>query len=240
MTDDNDRKVDIAKRLVMRMQDEDDTVKELAIKTIEELWFPVVLPSAMKSRGVVAASHDNGPLLSKVAVIMGTSAQFSDRQSPLEDILHQIIAEKQGNDAAYLHARYAEVCGALIDGLVDASDLPGFVSWNYTSSCSSLIHRQTVNNCVRTIYLFTASYPAILSGSNASTLLPYLKAATTPEEQATTDYLLKIFRASIPHMPRTAIKFAQELQTALQPLILKPSPVGGLQVCLRVSSVNYN
>ncbi|KAJ7175276.1 sister chromatid cohesion C-terminus-domain-containing protein, partial [Mycena filopes] len=213
VTDDNSRKIDIAMRLVMRMVDEDDTVKELAIKTIEELWFPVTLPSAMKSRGAAAATQDKGPLLTKVAVIMGTSAHFSDRQSPLEDILHQIIAEKQGNEAAYLHARYAEICEALIDGLVDASDLPGF----------------TVINCVRTIHLFTASYPAILSGSNAATLLPYLKNATTPEEQATVDYLLKIFRASIPHMPRTAIKFAQELQTTLQPMVIKPSPVGGLQ-----------
>jgi hypothetical protein len=51
-----------------------------------------------------------------------------------------------------------------------------------------------------------------------------------PEEQATSDYLLKIFRASIPHMPRTAIKFAQELQAALQPMVVKPSPAGGIQV----------
>ncbi|KAJ7605513.1 hypothetical protein DFH06DRAFT_257355 [Mycena polygramma] len=213
VTDDNARRVDISTRLVMRMVDEDDTVKELAIKTIEELWFPVVLTSALKSRGAAAANQDKGPLLSKVAVIMGTSANFSDRQSPLEDILHQIIAEKQGTEAAYLHARYTEICGVLIDGLIDASDLPGF----------------TVINCVRTIYLLTASYPAILSGPNASTLLPYMKSATTPEEQATTDYLLKIFRASIPHMPRTAIKFAQELQLALQPMVIKPSPAGGLQ-----------
>ncbi|KAJ7211043.1 hypothetical protein B0H12DRAFT_389308 [Mycena haematopus] len=211
--DDNTRKVDICMRLVMRMVDEDDTVKDLAIKTIEELWFPVVLPSALKSQKGVTVNQDKGPLLSKVAVIMGTSAHFNDRQSPLEDILHQIIAEKQGNEAAYLHARYTEICEALIDGLVDASDLPDF----------------TVNNCVRTIYLFTASYPAILSGSNASTLLPYLKQATSAEQQATNDYLLKIFRASIPHMPRTAIKFAQELQAAIQPMILKPSPMGGLQ-----------
>ncbi|KAJ7134305.1 hypothetical protein C8R44DRAFT_770123 [Mycena epipterygia] len=213
VTDDNARKVDIAMRLVLRMVDEDDTVKELAIKTIEELWFPVSLPSALKSRGGAAATQDKGALLSKVAVIMGTSAHFSDRQSPLEDILHQIIAEKQGNEAAYLHARYSEICESLIDGLVDASDLPGF----------------TVINCVRTIYLFTASYPAVLSGSNASTLLPYLKNATTPEEQATSDYILKIFRVSIPHMPRTAIKFAQELQAALQPMVIKPSSAGGLQ-----------
>ncbi|KAJ7465273.1 hypothetical protein FB451DRAFT_1263153 [Mycena latifolia] len=211
VTDDNDRKIDIAKRLVLRMVDEDDTVKELAVKTIEELWFPVALPSAMKSRGGATANPDKGPLLSKVAVIMGTSGRFNERQSPLEDILHQIISEKQGNEAAYLHARYTEICEALIDGLVDASDLPGF----------------TVINCVRTIYLFTASYPAILSGSNASTLLPYLKNGTTAEEQATTDYLLKIFRVSIPHMPKTAIKFAQELQAVLQPMVVRP--VGGLQ-----------
>ncbi|KAJ7065085.1 hypothetical protein B0H15DRAFT_872762, partial [Mycena belliarum] len=212
VTEDNTRKVDIAKRLVLRMVDEDDTVKDLAIKTIEELWFPIVLSSAMKARNTIVANPDKGPLLSKVAVIMGTSAQFNDRQSPLEDILHQIISEKQGNEAVYIHARYTEICEALIDGLVDASDLPDF----------------TVVNCVKTIYLFTASYPAILSGSNASTLLPYLKNATTTEEQTTTDYLLKIFRVSIPHMPRTAIKFAQELQTALQPMVIRPS-AGSLQ-----------
>ncbi|KAJ7081353.1 hypothetical protein B0H15DRAFT_924231 [Mycena belliarum] len=219
VTEDNTRKVDIAKRLVLRMVDEDDTVKDLAIKTIEELWFPIVLSSAMKARNTIVANPDKGPLLSKVAVIMGTSAQFNDRQSPLEDILHQIISEKQGNEAVYIHARYTEICEALIDGLVDASDLPDF----------------TVVNCVKTIYLFTASYPAILSGSNASTLLPYLKNATTTEEQTTTDYLLKIFRVSIPHMPRTAIKFAQELQTALQPMVIRPS-AGSLQV--RLSSLS--
>jgi cohesin loading factor subunit SCC2 len=50
------------------------------------------------------------------------------------------------------------------------------------------------------------------------------------EEQATSDYLLKIFRTCIPHMPKTAAKFGQELQSALQPMILKPSTSGGLQV----------
>ena len=51
------------------------------------------------------------------------------------------------------------------------------------------------------------------------------------EDQAISDYLLKIFRVSIPHMPKTAAKFGQELQLALQPMILKPSGAGGLMVC---------
>lgn len=116
------------------MLDEDDTVKDLAIKTIEELWFPsIAAPSAMKSRPGVSASNmqDKGPLLTKVAVIMGTSANFKDRQSPLEDVLHKIMVDKSGHEAASLHSRYAEICETLIDGLVDASDLPGFVRHFY-------------------------------------------------------------------------------------------------------------
>ena len=130
VTDDNTRRIDIATRLLLRMLDEDDTVKDLAIKTIEELWFPsVAAPSAMKSRPGASTSNmqDKGPLLTKVAVIMGTSANFKDRQSPLEDVLHKIMVDKSGHEAASLHSRYAEICETLIDGLVDASDLPGFV-----------------------------------------------------------------------------------------------------------------
>ena len=131
VTDDNGRRIDIATRLVLRILDEDETVKDLAIKTIEELWFPPLpLASVLKTRTTAPAnnSHDKTALFSKVSVIMGTSANFKDRRSPLEDVLHKIMADKDGNEASSLHARYAEICEALIDGLVDASDLPGFVS----------------------------------------------------------------------------------------------------------------
>ncbi|KAF8904085.1 hypothetical protein CPB84DRAFT_1773363 [Gymnopilus junonius] len=204
---DETKRIDIATRLVLRMLDEDDSVKDLAIKTLEELWFPPMpLPSALKTRAPVPTTNtrDNAVLLSKVSVIMGTAANFNGRYSPLEDVLHKIMADKEGNEKSSLHARYGEICEALIDGLVDASDLPGF----------------TVIN----------SYPSILSGTNASTLLPYLKNATTAEEIVTTDFLLKIFKVSIPHMPKTAAKFGLELQAALQPMIIKPGGGGGVQI----------
>ncbi|KAH9480188.1 Protein rad9 [Psilocybe cubensis] len=212
------RRIEIATRMVLRLMDEDDTVKDLAIKTIEELWFPPTpLPSALKSSRTATAPinpRDNSALESKVSVIMGTSANFKDRQSPLEDVLHKIMVDKEGNEKTSLHARYAEICESLIDGLVDASDRPGF----------------TVINCIRTVYLLTSAYPSILSGTSASTLLPYLKNATTTEELTTSDYLLKIFRVSIPRMPKTATKFGHELQAALQPMIIKPSGAGGVQL----------
>jgi cohesin loading factor subunit SCC2 len=39
VADDSTRWIDICTKLVMRMLDEDNTVKELAVKTVEELWF---------------------------------------------------------------------------------------------------------------------------------------------------------------------------------------------------------
>ncbi|KAI0051083.1 hypothetical protein FA95DRAFT_1554896 [Auriscalpium vulgare] len=217
ITDDNKRRNDICTKVVFRMFDEDDTVKDLAVKTIEELWFQPTTNAAPSQRNRSTtgadAQTDKAQLLTKVSVIMGVTSNFKDRQSPLEDVLHKIMAHKEGTEAADLHQRYGEICEALIDGLVDASELPGF----------------TVVNCIRTIHLFTSAYPPVLSGTNASTLLPYLKNATSSEEQITSDYLLKIFRVSIPHMPKTAAKFGQELQLALQPMILKPSTSGGVQ-----------
>ncbi|KAJ3559315.1 hypothetical protein NM688_g422 [Phlebia brevispora] len=208
VTEERERKIDICVRMVLRMLDEDDTVRDAAVKTMEELWFPDMSASSQRPPNDL----DKSLLTAKVSVIMGVAAHFKDRQSPLEDLLHKAMAEKEASGSVVLHLRYSEICETLIDGLVDASDLPGF----------------TVVNCVRTIYLFTSAYPAVLSVQQASTLLPYLKNASTPEEQATSDYLLRIFRASLPHLPKTALKFGQELQAALQPMILKPSGPAGV------------
>ncbi|KAG6336273.1 hypothetical protein ID866_2827 [Astraeus odoratus] len=222
VVEDLDRRIDIGTKLVLRMLDEDDTVKDLAIKTIEELWFQNVVPQAVPSRARLPSSstqpHDKAALLCKVSVIMGTSAFFKDRQSPLEDLLHKIISNQSSNDLPLMQARYSEICEVLIDGLVDASDLPAF----------------TVQSCVRTLYLFATAYPSVLSGSNASTLLPYLKNPMSMDELVVSEYLLRVFRISIPHMPKTAIKFGQDLQLVLQPMIVKPSNTGGV-ACLQES-----
>ncbi len=113
------------------MFDEDDTVKDLAIKTLEELWFSSMAsqPALQKLRGGGQGPglDDKVQLLNKVSVIMGVAANFRDRHSPLEDVLHKIMASKEDTEAGQLHARYSEICEALIDGLVDASELPGFV-----------------------------------------------------------------------------------------------------------------
>jgi cohesin loading factor subunit SCC2 len=133
VTDDIKRRTDICTKLVLRMFDEDDTVKDLSIKTLEELWIantasqPALQKPRTSTQGSDQQDKDKTQLLNKVSVIMGVAASFRDRQSPLEDVLHKIMASKDDADAGQLHARYSEICEALIDGLVDASELPGFV-----------------------------------------------------------------------------------------------------------------
>ena len=127
-TNERMRRVDMCNRIVQRMGDEDDTVKDLAMKTLEELWFTdASVPLSSGTKATPPVDGDKSQLLMKVSVIMGTAACFKDRNSPLEDLLHKLIAQKEGAEAAGLHRRYSEICEVLIDGLVDASDLPGFV-----------------------------------------------------------------------------------------------------------------
>lgn len=122
VSDDAGHRIDICTKLAMRWFDEDPSIKELAVKTLEELWFHDTSAAGQKREG------SKSEVSSTVAVIMGVLASFRERQSPLEDILHKMMLEKQESDIAFLRSRYVEICDTLIDGLVDASDAPGFVS----------------------------------------------------------------------------------------------------------------
>lgn len=97
------------------------------MKTLEELWFSNS-NDAVAHSGQGASQSDRLRLLSRVTVIMTVCGNFKDRQSPLDDVLHKIVSLKDGAEANTLLAHYGEVVDVMIDGLVDASDFPGFVS----------------------------------------------------------------------------------------------------------------
>lgn len=201
------RRVDISARLANRMLDEDDGVKDLAIKTLEELWFgDGSLPQP--------TSEDEEKLQLKptVTVILGVVAQ-RDRHGNVSDFLHRITVDRSEKETQWLHDKYMKICDALIDTLVDGESTTGF----------------NVLSCVRAVQVIVSAQPSVISSSKAMTLLPYLKHATTSEEQLVADSLLRIFRHCIPAMSKSAIKFGQELQANLQSVIVKPSAAGGLQ-----------
>ncbi|KAL5482593.1 SCC2 [Sanghuangporus weigelae] len=201
VTNSLDRKIDTCSKLVLRMLDEDDTVKDLSIKTLEELWF---------SNGPLTAQANRGVTLETVSVVMGVCSVFKDRHSPLEEMLCRIVNGKEGSDdstPSSVQCRFKEIYDVMIEGLVDASDYVNF----------------TIINCIRAIYLFTSAFPSVLTGPKASVLLPYLKNSASNEDVVASDYILKIYRASIPNMSKTSVKFGNDLQSILQPMVLKPN-----------------
>ncbi|KAL5501640.1 SCC2 [Sanghuangporus vaninii] len=201
ITNSLDRKIDTCSKLVLRMLDEDDTVKDLSIKTLEELWF---------SNGPPTAQADRNATLETVSVVMGVCSVFKDRHSPLEEMLCRIVNGKEGSDdstPSSIQSRFREIYNVMIEGLVDASDYVNF----------------TIVNCIRAIYVFTSAFPSVLTGPKASVLLPYLKNSASDEDVIASDYILKTYRASIPHMSKTSVKFGNDLQSILQPMVLKPN-----------------
>ncbi|CAE7081849.1 unnamed protein product [Rhizoctonia solani] len=214
LTDNHQRRVDICTKLVLRLFDEDDGIKDLAINTIEELWFSDTNESGLNKRGAnrEAGIPAIGYMTSKISVIMGVNANFRDRHSPLEDMLHEIISKKSDKDSGSIVQQYVDVCDALTDSLVDAQEIPGF----------------SVVNCIRTVHVFTAAHPTVMSTRKAVVLLPYLKNGSTGDDHAIADYLLKIFRSCIPRMPAGTSKFGTELQQTLEPMVIKPVGLVGV------------
>ncbi|CAE6465375.1 unnamed protein product [Rhizoctonia solani] len=214
LTDNHQRRVDICTKLVLRLFDEDDGIKDLAISTIEELWFSDAAESSSGKRttGRETGASTSGYMTSKISVIMGVNANFRDRHSPLEDMLHEIISRKNDKDSSAIVQQYVDVCDALTDSLVDAQEIPGF----------------SVVNCIRTVHVFTAAHPTVMSTRKAVVLLPYLKNGSTGDDHAIADYLLKIFRSCIPRMPAGTSKFGTELQQTLEPMVIKPVGVAGV------------
>ncbi|KAG8885372.1 Sister chromatid cohesion protein 2 [Tulasnella sp. 332] len=216
------RQIDICTKLISRMSDDDDSVKALAVKTLEELW----LSSTSDAKGanpanaqpLIEPNVDSAPeekAKSVAFVIMGVAANFGDRQSPLEDLFHLIAASKDGKESSTVLTRYQDICDALIGSLVDQSE-SGF----------------NLVSCIKTVHLLVSAHPPMMSSSNVRSLLPYLKNTTSKEDQSIADYILKMYCVCIPHLPKTATQFAKELQTTLSGHIQKPTNPAMLPDCI--------
>ncbi|KAK2465763.1 hypothetical protein APHAL10511_002307 [Amanita phalloides] len=119
-------RIDIATHLVLHMLDKDDSVKDLAMMSIKDLWFPSGNASSVhnlaKSRTLAASevSQDESQVQGKVVVIIGTAANFKDRRFPWRPC-------------------YGREGGAMI----------------YTNICETSSGFMMVN-CITTIYLLSA------------------------------------------------------------------------------------
>ncbi|SAM85354.1 related to proline-rich protein required for meiotic chromosome condensation and synapsis [Ustilago bromivora] len=149
-----------------------------------------------------------------IEIIMAVADVIKERPSPLEEVFRRLFKDKSEAEAAELHAKLQKLGDSMIDSLVESSG----------ASDVDTVKR------IRIVQLLVSTNPAILTISKAKLLLPYLKAAQTSEEVQIMDLLLRIFRSCLPHMPKTALAFAESLEKSLRPLVNRPPPKAGLHL----------
>ncbi|GAA6048643.1 hypothetical protein JCM3770_001996 [Rhodotorula araucariae] len=192
-----EHRVDISRKLAYRVFDEDDGIKELAVETIEELWF------GPPPKGAAQVADASLPQLA--SIITQTAGVFKDRPPPVDEALRLIMAKHAEKGTKPPLERLRLVMESLIDSLVEDERDVDLVAG------------------IKTVHLLSSVDASLLSTAKATMLLPFLKSAATPEEQVISDYLLRIFRAAVVAMPKTASKFGRDLQGALVPMLNKPS-----------------
>ncbi|GAC94663.1 DNA repair and meiosis protein [Pseudozyma hubeiensis SY62] len=259
-TDDPKIRIDTCARIVRCINDEDTLVQDMAVLTIGEMWLemdidarrlysrrrgspmrstPVALQpadaadakesDAAKADGQIAAEGERAlptaeesieetveekKVADTIEIIMAVADVIKERPSPLEEVFRRLFRDKSESEAAELHAKLQRLGDSMIDSLVESS------------GASSI---DTVKR-IRIVQLLVSTNPAILTISKAKLLLPYLKAAQTSEEVQIMDLLLRIFRSCLPHMPKTALAFADALEKSLRPLVNRPPPKAGLHL----------
>ncbi|ORY37374.1 sister chromatid cohesion C-terminus-domain-containing protein, partial [Leucosporidium creatinivorum] len=203
-------RVEICRKLVWRAIDDDEGIKELAVETVEELWFSRTLPSATRvmvnDESQAQEETSKSGIAQLASIIMSVAGEYRDRPPPVDELLRAIISKHAEKGTKPPVGRLREVIETLIDSLVEDEETKDLVT------------------TIKTIHVLNAADLGLLSASKAQSLIPFLKSASTPQDQLISDYLLKIFRSSISSMPKSNSKMGKELQAALTPMINKPPP----------------
>lgn len=199
-----DLKVDISHRLISRLNDEEAPIKDLAMTSLNELWFS---PSVHGSFNASVTS----------LIIMKVSAAFKEFPSPVETVM-KLNIQHYAKQSEAARQQFQQRCKDIIDHLVDQ-----------LMDVASTARDQAFNEveCIKTICTLTCASPELLESSKALMLLPYLKGATTASETLMAQYLLKIFRSCVRSKLKSSGAFGERLQSTLLVLINKPTLSGG-------------
>ncbi|KAJ9107636.1 hypothetical protein QFC21_001096 [Naganishia friedmannii] len=194
-------RVDTCCRLVGMVTDQDEGVKDLAVAALADIWFGNLKVSTKTADTPRRSSSDTDSDLKDAAqIIVATLKRFGDSPGPIAEVIEQIAKNKT------MLEKYAELVDVMLESLLE----------NSGRSVTDTLH------LVQAIHLLSKAIPQIITVAKATALLPYLRPASSPDQVALTETLLRMLCISIPHMPRTSLTFAQDLSKLLLPMIGRP------------------
>ncbi|MCO5598583.1 hypothetical protein L7F22_052680 [Adiantum nelumboides] len=206
-----------AVEIVRCIQDEEQSIQELALSIISGLWFSSAdLSETSKSRKVstedamITDGTEEGVNLEmkvKIASLSSVVDGSTGRASPLELAIRRLL-----DDGSTAHQTRTQL-NSIVDSLC-------------TMIAKTIVQpsEQEMARYGRTLSLLVRMYPESITVSQSKLLLPCIRPCSTVAELSLLASLLSIYTASLPKLPKLALSFAQQLQDALRPLISQPSP----------------
>ncbi|ORY01377.1 hypothetical protein K493DRAFT_405563 [Basidiobolus meristosporus CBS 931.73] len=242
-SEDHDMMVDISFKFLNRVNDEDSNVKELALKTLQEIWFgpfkcqssglfeleeltPDQYQSLMFSKMSVTGKKE---ILARTLIIVDVVKMLSASGGESLGVLIQKIIEK---NEGKLNRGVVVICQCMVDCLMEH-----LLSVEEDSSKGSVVH------CINALYLFSKAAPELLI-DHVTVLHPYTKASTSAEDQKILYFILMIYSNSVPLLKNPDPVFLQGLEQELFTLLSKSSQMVLLVVvpclCAIVDRLTHN
>ncbi|KAF9292602.1 Sister chromatid cohesion protein 2 [Mortierella alpina] len=237
---------DISSKLLLRVNDDETTVRDLAIKSVSEVWFGPFLQAtrplqdrggdssnAVPPSGVVTSSQKRD-VFKRARTMVDMVGQLSITQDEaFGSVIQYLLRKERGHSPFNLSApsqEFARTCAVIVDALVDLvqtfqeEDAP----------------KAAVISTVHTLHIFIKAEPRLVEAKHLTGMLVYLHCSSTSEDWRITMFVLKIFQEAIPvvqDMPSNDSLVAEKLVLALVakcPVVLLPEVVSVLCLLVRV------
>lgn len=216
-------RIDACLRVVRCVGDEDVGIREMAISILGDFWLKLGSEDREESpkRGSDELSKnddDEATQLARelgddVSIIVSVASQIRDKPSPIEEVFRRFGKADSTEWSDKLGQRLRALTDLLIEQLTDDAMCDAS-----NSDSTEVLAR------IKTIDLIISTNPAVLSIGKAKSLLPLVKTtqAKTAEDSAMVEMLLRVFRVSLPLMPKTALAFANQLEALLRAMLNSP------------------
>ncbi|CAG8488506.1 3073_t:CDS:10 [Acaulospora morrowiae] len=230
--------IDIGCKILMRINDDDDHVKELALKTIQELWFTpfkhqknvsnYLDEDERQSEFNMMSAVGKKEVLARSLLIVGVSERLGERNGHIIGAFFKKVLEKDDKQKREI----LSICQCMVDCLFE-----------HLLTLQDSNSKTEVVSCISTICLLSNASPTLVS-NHVVTLQPYLKSASTSDDQSILYYVLMIYRNVLPLLKRPNPIFLNEIETALMGLLTK-SPQKILQevvpcLCVIIDKLTFN
>ncbi|KAF2771455.1 ARM repeat-containing protein [Teratosphaeria nubilosa] len=208
----------IANALISRMEDTEESVKEIARQTIEEIWFMPFFHLKLEGDDAVNAKIRYGAqagLLTKTveaSEIVGTA---------LEGLIHDLVNKSKSTK------EHTAVCKTMVkvlsDGIIDSNDIAG---------------KPEQASILRCLAVFARASPRLFNAIQLERLEPYTQNLTSSDDLEVFQSVIAILRHVMPHQPTLKHDFLQRLQNSLVINVAKLSKSELAEVVLCLWTIN--